>query len=47
MSKFIHPNITNFNLKKERERKAEEALKAKELQEKEEEELFRILTQAH
>jgi|TARA_R110000782_G_scaffold99148_1_gene184769 hypothetical protein len=45
MSKFIHPNITNFNLKKERE--AEEALKAKELQEKEEEELFRILTQAH
>ena len=45
MSEFIHPNITNFNLKKERE--AEGVLKAKELQEKEEEELFRILTQAH
>jgi len=45
MSKFIHPNITNFNLKKKKE--AEEALKAKELQEREEEELFRILTQAH
>ena len=45
MSKFIHPNITNFNLKKQRE--AKEALKAKELQEKEEEELFQILTQAH
>ena len=44
MSKFIHPIITNFNLKK---REAAEALKAKELQEKEEEELFWILTQAH
>ena len=45
MSKSIHHNITNLNIKKKKE--AEEALKAKELQEREEEELFRILTQAH
>lgn len=45
MSKFIHPNITNLKLKKERE--AKEALKAKELEEKEAEELFQILTQAN
>ena len=44
MSKFIHPDITKLNLKKQRE--AEEALKIKELEEIEEE-LFRILTQAH
>ena len=43
MSKFIHPDITKLNLKKQKE--IEEALKAKELQE--EEELFKILTQAH
>ena len=42
MSKFIHPDITKLNLKKQKE--IEEALKAKELQE---EELFKILTQAH
>jgi hypothetical protein len=44
MSKFIHPDITKLNLKKQRE--AEEALKIKELEEIEEE-LFMILTQAH
>ena len=44
MSKFIHPDITKLNLKKQRE--AEEALKIKELDEIEEE-LFMILTQAH
>ena len=45
MSKFIHPDITKLNLKKQKE--IEEALKAKELEEKEAEELFKILTQAH
>tara|TARA_R110000744_G_scaffold313325_1_gene420563 strand:- start:80 stop:214 length:135 start_codon:yes stop_codon:yes gene_type:complete len=44
MSKFIHPDITKLNLKKQRE--AEEDLRVKELEEIEEE-LFKILTQAH
>jgi hypothetical protein len=44
MSKFIHPDITRFNLKKQKE--AEKALRTKELEEAEEE-LFKILTQAH
>jgi|TARA_R110000744_G_scaffold4001_3_gene14814 hypothetical protein len=44
MSKFIHPDITKLNLRKQKE--AEEALRIKELED-EEEELFKILTQAH
>ena len=44
MSKFIHPNITKLNLEKQKE--AEEALRAKELKDSEEE-LFKILTQSH
>ena len=44
MSKFIHPDITKLNLRKQKE--AEEALRIKELEEIEEE-LFKILTQAH
>jgi hypothetical protein len=44
MSKFIHPDITKLNLKKQKE--AEEALRIKELED-EGEELFKILTQAH
>ena len=44
MSKFIHPDITKLNLREQKE--AEEALRIKELED-EEEELFKILTQAH
>jgi len=44
MNKFIHPNITKLDLKKQSE--SEEALKAQELEDAEEE-LFKILTQAH
>ena len=44
MSKFIHPDITKLNLRKQKE--TEEALRIKELEEIEEE-LFKILTQAH